>query len=144
MATIKIQRAVKEIGVNGGNISKAMRAAGYAPSTAARTDKLVKRKGFKELIEKELPDKMLLKVHKEGLGATKSVPQVVDRDAKGAPVYEYIKEEDFATRHKYLESGYKIKGKLKEVENPVIPQQTVIIINQPNGGNTAVGVQSKP
>lgn len=104
MATLKIQRAIKEIGVNGGNISKAMRKVGYAPSTAARTDKLTRRKGFKELLEKELPESNLLKVHKEGLKATRII---------FTPEGEMIKTEDYATRHKYLETGYKVRGRLK-------------------------------
>ena len=134
MATTKIKRAVAEIGVNGGNISKAMRAVGYAPSTAARTDKLTKRKGFQYLMERVLPDALLLKVHREGLRATKKLQEIVDRDSKGAPIYGLIDVEDHPTRHKFLDTGYKIKGKLKEVEPPnTIPAMTLIQINMPNG-----------
>lgn len=146
MATLKIKKAIKEIGVNGGNISKAMRKAGYAPSTAARTDKLTNRKGFQELLEKELPDSLLLKVHKEGLTAMKKFQEIVDRDSKGAPVYGLVDVDDHPTRHKFLESGYKIRGKLKEIDDAApnrVPTQTLIIIQTPDG-TTQVGVQTKP
>ena len=71
MPTIKQREAFKEIGVNGGNISKAMKKAGYSKEVVKRTDKLVKTKGWKELTRRFLQDSSLLKVHKEGLNATK-------------------------------------------------------------------------
>ena len=138
MATTKIKRAIAEIGVNGGNISKAMRTVGYAPSTAARTDKLVRRKGFKELMEKVLPDSLLLKVHQEGLEATTHFSEGL---GKGESVL--VEKPDYSVRHKYLESGYKIKGKYKEVETPnTSPSVTLIQINMPNGTESHT-IQSK-
>ncbi len=71
MATIKQQKAFKEVGVNGGNISKAMKAAGYGKEVSKRTDKLTKTKGWKELMEKHLPDSLLGKKHKELLESRK-------------------------------------------------------------------------
>ena len=122
MATLKIKRAVKEIGVNGGNISKAMRTVGYAPSTAARTDKLTRRKGFKELLEKELPDGALLKVHKEGLRADK---KVFKNNNESGEIELVSEEPDYAVRHKYLETGYKVKGKLSDPEGG---NKTLIVV----------------
>lgn len=144
MATTKIKRAVAEIGVNGGNISKAMRTVGYAPSTAARTDKLVRRKGFQQLMEKILPDNLLLRVHREGLEATKlHGPGAMALTGDGGLSHADTEVPDYPTRHKYLETGYKVKGKMKEVENPPpVPTQTLIIIQTPNG-DTTVGIQAK-
>jgi hypothetical protein len=56
------------------------------------------------------PEKDLIKVHKEGLAATTLKPHLVDRDDKGRPVYEYMLEDDYAVRHKYLDTAYKLKG----------------------------------
>ncbi len=46
---------------NGGNVSKAMRDAGYSPQTAKVPQKLTKSAGFAELLEAYLPDDMLLR-----------------------------------------------------------------------------------
>lgn len=91
MATLKQKKAFKETGVNGGNISKAMKTVGYGKT---KSDKLTSSRGWLELMDQYLPDKDLAKVHKEGLEAT---------DPKG--------KVDYSTRHKYLDSGYKLKGK---------------------------------
>lgn len=104
-ATIKQKRAFKEVGVNGGNISKAMVAAGYSVEVAKRTDKLTNTKGWQELMEEYLPDELLTKVHVEGLAATKIHTSHTEPDQL-VP--------DFSTRHKYLETGYKIKNKIPE------------------------------
>lgn len=132
MATTKQKRAFDEIGVNGGNITKAMKVAGYSKEVAKRTDKLINTKGWKELMDKHLPDDLLAKKHREGLEATTKKPQLVGRDDKGRPVYEYIPEEDYAVRHKYLETAYKIKGKKMgegESENTKTVVAVQVIIN---------------
>lgn len=46
---------------NGGNVSKAMRDAGYSPQTAKVPQKLTNSAGFAELLEEYLPDDMLLR-----------------------------------------------------------------------------------
>lgn len=70
MATLKQKKALKEVGVNGGNISKAMKKAGYSDSVSKRTDKLTQTKGWKELMEQYLPDDMLAQKHQELLNST--------------------------------------------------------------------------
>ena len=114
MATAKQKKALEIMAENGGIVSRAMLEAGYRPETAKVPQKLTTSKGFKELCEQYLPDNLLIKIHKEGLKATKKSPHLVDRDEKGRPIYEYVKEDDFSTRHKYLDTAYKIKGVLKE------------------------------
>lgn len=114
MATIKQKKALKALMENGGNLGKAMRTAGYSETTALNPQNLTEADGFKELIAKVLPDEMLVKVHKEGLKATSKKPHLIDRDDKGRPVYEYVEETDFATRHRYLETAYKLHGRLME------------------------------
>lgn len=71
--------------------------ADYSPSYA-RSGQIKRTKGWQEMTEKELPDKKLLQVHKEGLEAT---------DAKG--------NKDFSTIHKYLDTAYKTKGRYAPV-----------------------------
>ena len=82
MPTIKQKKAFKEIGVNGGIISKAMVVAGYTKEVSKRTDKLTKTKGWQELMEHHLSDRLLAKVHREGLSATEKRPHLIDRDDK--------------------------------------------------------------
>ncbi len=110
MATVKQKIAVKKV-LNGSPIGKAMREAGYAVSTSTAGGKLTNSKGWAELVEEFISDKALAKVHKEGLHSTTYFNEIVGRDSKGAPEYHLKQVPDFAVRHKYLESGYKLKGR---------------------------------
>lgn len=57
----------------------------------------------KKTIAEQIPDELLVRVHLEGLEATKII--VLGKES--------ITEPDHNTRHKYLESGYKIKNIIK-------------------------------
>ncbi len=70
MATLRQKNVVKKILENGGNVSKAMRDSGYSPLTAKTPSKLTDSQGFKNLLEKYLPDKLLTQKHLELLNAT--------------------------------------------------------------------------
>jgi len=113
MATLKQQKAFKEAGVNGGNISQAMKTAGYSESVSKRTDKLTNTKGWQELVEEYLPDSELARVHQEGLRATN------------------IDKPDFSVRHKYLDTAYKLKGSYaperKDVNVSIDPERKEVI-----------------
>ena len=98
MPTIKQEKAFENIVENGGNVSKGMRDAGYSEKTAKTPQKLTESKGWEELIEENLPDSILAKVHKEGLKA----------------VTPKEKAPDYSTRHRYLETAYKLKNKIVE------------------------------
>lgn len=65
MPTLKQKLAVKELGVNGGNISQAMKVAGYSDSVSKRTDKLTNTEGWKELMDRYIGDDVLAKAHKQ-------------------------------------------------------------------------------
>lgn len=69
MATEKQKKAIKNAVENGGNISKAMREAGYSPKTAKNPKKLTESAAWNDLMEKYLPEKELLKIHKSMLNA---------------------------------------------------------------------------
>lgn len=111
MATEKQKKAISNVVENGGNVSRAMKDAGYSEQTAKNPSKLTDSKAWNELMDKYLPDKSLAKIHNEGLKATTNKPHLIDRDDKGRPVYDYIPEEDYQTRHRYLDTAYKLKGK---------------------------------
>lgn len=95
-------------------IGRAMVKAGYSKETSLKPTLLTKTKGWQELMEKYLPDESLIKIHKEGLSATTKKPHLIDRDDKGRPIYDYIDEDDYAVRHRYLETAYKLKKRLSE------------------------------
>ena len=80
MPTIKQQLVASQLVENGGNLGKAMIAAGYSPSTAKTPTKLTKSKGWRELMDSIFPDRMLIKKHRELLGAKKMI--VRPRDGK--------------------------------------------------------------
>ncbi len=106
MATLNQRKAVKETIDNlrkGKKVSigKILVKNGYGKSMQTNPQVVTKSKGWQELMEEYLPDSLLAKVHKDGLKAT-----FTDKFNNDAP--------DLAVRHKYLETGYKIKGKMVE------------------------------
>lgn len=103
MATTRQKIAIKKV-LKGKPIKHAMIEAGYAPSTAATTSKLTASKGFQKLIDDSLSEKALIKVHKRGLESY---------NIRFTPEGEQLKVPDFSTQHKYLETGYKLRGKLQ-------------------------------
>ncbi len=140
MATVKQRAAVKKV-LNGSTITRAMSEVGYAATTAGTTGKLTRSKGWAELVEKHISDEALAKVHKEGLGATTYFNKIVDRDSKGAPVYEMTEIADFGVRHKYLESGYKLKGRYSEQQNN---RSLIVIIAGQSGERYGIHTSSEP
>lgn len=80
MASQKQKRALEISLENGGNMSKAMREAGYSPATAKNPDKLTKSGGFLKLMEEALPDNSLVDKHKKLLNTTKIEHMVFPRE----------------------------------------------------------------
>jgi hypothetical protein len=76
--------------------------AGYSENTAKAPTKLTKSKGWEELLAKYIPDDKLTKVLDEGLEAGKKIFK--NNEEVGYDV-------DYAVRHKYLETGLKLKNK---------------------------------
>jgi hypothetical protein len=61
MATEKQKLAIDKIVENRGNVSKAMREAGYSPATAKNPSNLLDSKGFMELMdERGLTDSLII------------------------------------------------------------------------------------
>lgn len=100
MPTLKQKLALSKIVENHGNIGKAMIEAGYDETTAKNPKNLTESKGWKELLEKTISDKKLVKVLDEGLEATKGYGENE----------QSVQIPDYAVRHKYLETGLKLKN----------------------------------
>lgn len=90
MATHKQKLAVAKMVENGGNVSRAMREAGYSPQTAKSPSKLTNSDGYKELLDAYLPDDMLLRALADDIEAK-------DKNRKAE-----------------LELAFKLKGKMTE------------------------------
>lgn len=61
MATIKQRKALDNLIENRGNVSKAMRDAGYTEASAKNPSNLTNSVAYQELMEAYLPDDMLLR-----------------------------------------------------------------------------------
>ena len=109
MATLKQQKAVKIILEDTNKtLGTSMIEAGYTKNTSENPKNLTDSKGWEELMEKYLPDKLLAKKHKELL----TIPKKVRRFIKGDLESEY-EELDSNAVSKGLDMGYKLKGKYK-------------------------------
>lgn len=106
---------VKEV-VATGNQTKAAKIAygikdsNYAGVKATKKIRKDKIKNAIKSIADSISDQDLIRVHKQGLKATKKEQKIIGRDDDGKPEYEMIDVEDYGVRHKYLDSAYKIKG----------------------------------
>lgn len=116
MATMRQKKAIQLVVENHGNISKSMREAGYPFITAKNPKNLTESKAWLELVDQGLPDDLLLQVHREGLQATKrsgTGGMKIGIGAEGDVTdfgHTEIDEPDYQTRHKYLDTAYKLKG----------------------------------
>ena len=133
MATVKQKIAFKEV-LNGSTLTKAMKTAGYADTTASTTGKLTNTDGWRELMQEFIPDGELAKKHNEQLNASKLTKLYFDIDDSDEVIADvckklgvellYIKENkdktgktanvkaaDYFFRDLALDKGYKIKGR---------------------------------
>lgn len=113
--TAKQKAVAKKLLENPGkSIGSAMREAGYSPATAKNPSDLTESKGWKQLLEKYLPDTDLLEVGRQGLQATKLATSFTEADS-------FIP--DWPTRHRYFETALKLKKYLG-------PDSQVNVLNQ--------------
>src|SRR5574341_427314 len=143
MATIKQLKAIENVVENRGNVSKAMLDAGYDETTAKNPKNLTESRAWQDLMDKYLDDKRLVRVHAEGLGARRKRAEIVDRDDKGRPVYQYFDEPDYFARHKYLETAYKIKDKLNAEDTKQPTNITYNLFNKPEIKVTVAQLEEK-
>lgn len=87
-------------------IGKILKAAGYSDSISEKPAFVTRSQGFIELLEKAgVTDDKLAKVLDEGLTASRAV--VMGKDSGDSFVDI---QPDHAVRHKYLETGLRLKG----------------------------------
>lgn len=104
--TLKQKRLIKILSENSSlSMSKAMLQAGYSASSAIKPSQLTQSEKWMALMDKYLPDNLLAKTAKTGLKAKKWLTSPTE-PGKEVP--------DLPTRHKYLETALKMKGKLVE------------------------------
>lgn len=104
MPTLKQKAVFNKLGETGGVISRAMEGIYANPQ---KTEKLTQSNGWKELVDKFIPDKKLAKVLDEGLDAGK---RIFKNNNETGEIEDMGIEPDYAVRHKYLETGLKLKG----------------------------------
>ena len=103
MTTERQKQVFSKVIENHGNVSKSMRDVGYSANSAKNPKRnLTSSKGWQKLLQKYIPDSKLTKVLDEGMEASRELR--ID----GQVVAEIP---DYAVRHKYLETGLKLKNK---------------------------------
>jgi len=144
MATRKQKRVAKILMENGGMpIGKAMVMAGYSKLSALTPQKLTDSKGWLEVFDEAISDKDLIAVHKRGLKAFRETPRISGRDKSGAPIYEYIKVPDFHAQHKFLETGYKAKGRFTGVNSDDAGNLTINLAGYEQDNRHSAQIQPK-
>ncbi len=126
MATMKQIKAFKEV-VNGSTISSAMRKAGYSVESSKRTNKVTETDGWKELMEKHLPDKLLAKKHLELLNKKETIRTWDKEEHK--TIIEKTDEIDSNSVVKGLDMAYKLKGRYVKEEEGISNQLIQISIS---------------
>ena len=101
------------------SLKQAQIDAGYSESYA-NTGKITRGKEWQKLLEKELPDSLLLKKHKEGLEATSTI-YATDHGS----ISDTQELPDYTNRFRYLDSGYKLKAKYEPTELKVTERRTL-------------------
>ena len=129
--TFKQKTAIEKVVENHGNVSKAMREAGYDDTTAKNPKNLTESKAWVQLMEDHIPDEDLLIPHKEALKAVKQIGAqiLIDKDGKTISKENegMIEVADHATRLKAVELGYRVKGKLRPEEGASIEAKILVI-----------------
>ncbi len=133
MSTIRQRLVASKMVENGGNIGKAMVAAGYSPSTAKTPQKLTESRGWQELMDKYFPDEFVLKIHRDLLHASHlaqfefpsetddtNIRNIIENNA-GFKIIQIVRSTkyktsyflipDNGTRIRALDSAYKLKSR---------------------------------
>lgn len=96
-------------------MKSAMLSVGYSASMAKNPERLTKTKTFQDLMEKYLPEKNLMKKHKEFLNSKRIIKTYQRGDLKE------VTEETDPNAVKALDMAYKLKGKYADkVGNSVL------------------------
>lgn len=120
--TLKQDMVGPKILENHGNISKSMLQVGYSPNTAKKPQNLTESKAWPALMEKYIPDSLLMKKHKQLL----TVPKKIRHYKNGELESEY-EELDSHAIGKGLDLAYKLKSKFPVEKIDV--NGTVAVVN---------------
>lgn len=134
MPTQKQKKVIEEIVESGGNIAMgtAMIQAGYSPATAKTPQKLTESKGWLELLEEYIPDDKLNKVLQEGLEANRVISSMNTGKQATGETADFIEVPDHAIRHKFLETGLKLKDKFPSTKTEVTGKiENITITREP-------------
>ncbi len=107
--SVRERKLIKQIPdiIAGKPMSAALQDAGFSETTAKKQQKrIIGNSRFQAAIQKAfekagISDNKLIQVMKEGLQATKVISTMTK---------DFIKVPDHATRHKYLDTAYKLRG----------------------------------
>jgi len=126
--TFKERKFVKEYIKNGGNATQSALVAYNTNPVSARQigSETLAKLDMSSIMERNgLTDDYLVTILSEGLIATKQMGAMVQpgdgKDASSA-TYDFVDVPDYAVRHKYLDTGLKLKGHM----NPEIMIQNQI------------------
>lgn len=108
----------------GGSVALAMKDLGYSDDYADSAH-IKNTNTWKELLESTLPDATLLKVHKEGLKAESTLYATSDGE-----ISDTMTVPDNNSRFKYLDSGYKLKGKYAPTQLEVKRRRSLAEIDE--------------
>ena len=120
MATRKQKALVAELVANPSiSTAEAMRKVGYSESFARQSTIATRSPAFAELAEQYLKTADILAVANDGLHATKKRAEIIDRDAKGNPIYQYVDDTDHYARHMYLQTALKMRNLAQTDDTPI-------------------------
>jgi hypothetical protein len=93
-----------------------MREVGYSVSSSEQPGTaLLNTEGWQELMEGMLPDIKLVKANAEALEANKIISARVTSKEADVDTDDFIEVPDHPTRLKAVELGYKLKGKMGDI-----------------------------
>lgn len=108
--TMMQRQAFKNYTENHRNIGKAMIDAGYSEATAKCPSKnLTNTDAWKTMMDEDFPEEEVSKTIGMGMKATKR-KYYVNEDGKK----RWVQDPDHATRHKYVETALKLRGRMKD------------------------------
>ena len=130
--TAQDQEFVKQVAITGNQTQSAKKAYGIEDDNYAnvKAQRLIRKdtistaiQEVKRTIAEQIPDELLVKVHLEGLNATKTTDKEV--------------EPDYAVRHKYLDTALKLKGVYETDENNINILMPVLVkfLDKDNGNS---------
>jgi len=110
----RIKRVFEKVVENNGfNVGKAMIEEGYSPNSAKNPKQVTESKSWEMLMDKYIPESLILKTHKEAFEANKVISARTMGNAN-ENTDDFIDVPDWQTRTKAVEIGYKVRGRFTD------------------------------